>query len=312
MTRRRLPMLIAALMLACAAPLHAQVRRADALLRAGQLAAAESAYYATSDARPRDPVARAALGRYLAARGAVRVGAVLLEEARQFGGDPAAIGRELAPMYWRLGDYHALVTMPASPLSRAERAQAVWLIAHAPNVAAPESVVIALHPATAAVSLGSIALRIGRRVLQAEVDPRGGGLTLDEAWRPSAAAVFGGKRTTARLGAMREVAIGDLVLGNVPVRFAALGDRNRAVVGIDLLERFAPAADPQAARLVLRRAGDVPAKTAGQPLPTLTDAQGIRVLINERWLPLTDPVILDRLRTTPWMLDPVRGLLVLP
>src|SRR5437870_2911921 len=69
----------------------------DSLLAAGRLVSAESAYYATARANPRDPIARAALGRFLAARGATRVGAVLLEEARQFGGDSAAIARALLP-----------------------------------------------------------------------------------------------------------------------------------------------------------------------------------------------------------------------
>ena len=51
----------------------------DSLLAEGRLASAESAYYAAARARPRDPVARTALGKFLAARGGTRAGAVLLE-----------------------------------------------------------------------------------------------------------------------------------------------------------------------------------------------------------------------------------------
>lgn len=312
MKQRCIPIVLAAASLAHASPIRAQAATADALLRAGHLAAAESAYYAISDARPRNPGARAALGRYLAGRGAVRVGAVLLEEARQFGGDPAAIGRELAPLYRRLGDYHALATMPASPLTRGERAQAVWLVSHAPSVAGPDSVVVALHPAEAAVSLGRVELRVGGSTLDADIDPRGGGITLDDAWRPRTVAVFGGDRRIARLGAVSSLALGDLVLGHVPVRFAALGARDRAVIGLDVLARFAPHAEPHAGQLVLHRSGEPPAGTAGERLPTFTDQEGVRVLDDGRWLPLTDPQILDRLRRSEWSLDAARGALVLP
>ena len=67
---------------------EAIVARADTLLIAGRIFAAESLYYIAVRRAPRDPVARLALGRYLAQRGALKVGAVLMEEARYFGGDP--------------------------------------------------------------------------------------------------------------------------------------------------------------------------------------------------------------------------------
>src|SRR5205823_6745967 len=93
---------------------------ADSLLASGRVASAESLYYATSSARPRDAAARAALGRYLASRGALRIGAVLLEEARLFGGDTARIARALVPIYRSLGDWRSLAVLPKSPPSLAE------------------------------------------------------------------------------------------------------------------------------------------------------------------------------------------------
>ncbi len=124
-------------MIAMAAVLHTHgqtpllfsfgVPRADSALSRGLVPRAESLYYATSDAHPHDPVARAALGRYLAARGALQVAAVLLEEARTFGGDPARIARDLAPIYAHLGDYAALARLPRSPISQAERERVAWL-----------------------------------------------------------------------------------------------------------------------------------------------------------------------------------------
>ena len=59
--------------------------RADSLLADGRWAEAEAAYYQQSERAPRDPVARAALGRFIAMKGAVRPGMVLIAEARRFG-----------------------------------------------------------------------------------------------------------------------------------------------------------------------------------------------------------------------------------
>src|SRR6185295_13251463 len=83
-------------------PLPAQtailVARADSLLAAGEVMRAEALYYAVSRRSPRDAHGRAALGQYLASRGAFKIGATLLEEAIAFGGDTATIARRRAPV----------------------------------------------------------------------------------------------------------------------------------------------------------------------------------------------------------------------
>lgn len=73
--------------------------RADSLLEQGRWAEAEDAFYAQSRANPRAPVARAALGRYLAMRGAIVPGTILIEEAQKFGLDAGVAQSLLAP--WR-------------------------------------------------------------------------------------------------------------------------------------------------------------------------------------------------------------------
>ena len=73
--------------------------RADALLQAGRWQEAENEYYAQAKVRPREPVTRAALGRYLAMRGAIIPGTILIEEAQKFGLDAATARGLLAP--WR-------------------------------------------------------------------------------------------------------------------------------------------------------------------------------------------------------------------
>lgn len=86
--------------------------RADLLLESGLWPQAEEAYYAQSSVRPRDPVMRAALGRYLAMKGAVLPGTVLIEEAMQFGLDPVLGTRLLRP--WRsVMAYRSMSTLQA-------------------------------------------------------------------------------------------------------------------------------------------------------------------------------------------------------
>lgn len=72
--------------------------RADFLVREGRWTEAELEYYQQNDREPRNPQARAALGRYLAMKGAVRPGSVLVEEAKRFGLDNATYRALITPM----------------------------------------------------------------------------------------------------------------------------------------------------------------------------------------------------------------------
>lgn len=72
--------------------------RADSLLADGRWAEAEAAYYQRSARAPRDPVARAALGRFIAMKGAVRPGMVLIAEARRFGLDKETTRKLVTPL----------------------------------------------------------------------------------------------------------------------------------------------------------------------------------------------------------------------
>jgi hypothetical protein len=91
-----------ALVLLALAPARADAQEAvlprsatDALIDAGRWTEAEEMLYAAVRSRPRDPIARARLGRYLAMKGALRPGLVLIEEAAEFG-LPASTTRALA------------------------------------------------------------------------------------------------------------------------------------------------------------------------------------------------------------------------
>ena len=72
--------------------------RADSLIDEGRWSEAESIFYAQSQRAPRDPVKRAALGRFIAMKGAVRTGMVLIEEAQRFGLAEDVSVAHLAPL----------------------------------------------------------------------------------------------------------------------------------------------------------------------------------------------------------------------
>jgi hypothetical protein len=92
--------------------------RADLLLESGLWPQAEEAYYAQSRRRPRDPVARAELGRFLAMKGAVLPGTILIEEALQFGLDSTLARRLLRP--WRaVLDWRSMATLEADSIIQA-------------------------------------------------------------------------------------------------------------------------------------------------------------------------------------------------
>jgi hypothetical protein len=301
---------------------HAQwplgVDQADSLLASGHVATAESVYYATSSARPRDATARAALGRYLASRGALRIGAVLLEEARLFGGDTASIARSLAPIYGSLGDYRALAVLPASPLSTAEQARARWLVSHPPVLEFPDSVAkLAYKPVTDGSGLGTLAIGIGERGVDAEIDPSVSGVVL----RGRSARRRGGIRTfgadsTGVVGIISELHLGDVILSNVPVRFdtssvRSSGKNSDVLLGLDVLRRLAPSFDPKADTVILRRSGQIAPTTRGTRAPMLLDERGLRVLIDGRWDSASSRTMALLLGTRSWTLDAKRGSIVL-
>jgi hypothetical protein len=317
MTRRlTLALTLATALLAAASPARGQryVARADSLLRQGRVADAEQLYYYAVRKTPRDPAARLALGRYLAARGALRPGAVLMEEARYFGGDPKLVGVYLAPVYARLGDYKALMTLPASPLPYAQRARAEWLTSNVPTVDGPDSAVVPLVPADSA-PFGAIEIVLGHDTLTATIDPRVQGLTLDTAWlkrkdvKRFAATYDADWRNAA--GVALTTGIGPFVLTNVPASFAVTGSARQARVGLDFLGGLAPTIDPGAGTLLLRRSGRIATSPAGERIPTLMYPGGLWIVQRDGVWPLGGAAARATLGGRPWILDARRGDLIL-
>ena len=307
---------LAALALAgslAARPLAAQndalVARADTLLIAGRIFAAESLYYVAVRRGPRDPVARLALGRYLAQRGALKVGAVLMEEARYFGGDPARIAVELAPVYQRLGEYNHLAALPASAVPYGERMRAEYLRDNRPGIAGPDSAMVDYQVSDSQL-LGRVMLLIGADTVMATIDARAEGLVLDTAWARRKELLRFGARTLATRdidAVTPSVALGPYTFSNVPTRFAATRGATKATIGVDLIGQLAPSFDPRRGKVMLRAGGRLPSTFPGLRIATLTNVRGVYVVKGETIFPLGHPDVQRYFRNSRWTLNPKRG-----
>ena len=302
--------LFGVVLLAPAAHAQGLVARADSLLRGGRLTAAEDLYYLAVRRQPRDPEARLALGRYLAARGALKVGAVLMEEARYFGGDARAVAVQLAPVYARMGDWRALAALPGTPLSTGERLRATWLQANPFTLRGPDSTTVTL--AMDERGLGAIPLVLDGDTITAIIDPGVQGIVLDTSWTAgSGLRVFKGNADTDKrrfVAAAPTARLGAITLANAPVRFAPLRPRE-ARIGLDLLGQLAPTFDVAAGRLTLRRAGRLPERTTDSRMPTIVLPSGVH-LVNNGTIPLGAPQA-RALLGTRWSFDARRGEIVL-
>lgn len=281
---------------------------ADSLLAEGKLAAAESAYYAESRAKPKDPVVRAALGKFLAARGGIRAGAVLVDEARFFGGDSAALARVLVPMYVRLGDFKELVALTPNVLTPAERQRARWLATRPSEARLRDSVVLLSYRAMGdGHGLGTIMLRVGKAEYPAIIDPRVSGAVLPASARADVRS-FGahGRNTLAAADSLR---IGGVVFSSVPVLVGTPDEVAR--IGFAVLAPYFPGFDPAKGILTLRRVGRRSPSPAGVRVPVLFDADGMRLLIGGRWHSSSAASASMLLATRRWIWDGRLGDVVL-
>ncbi|HTI64595.1 MAG TPA: hypothetical protein VL524_13800 [Gemmatimonadaceae bacterium] len=309
----------AALLLVARAALHAQQTdaRADSLLRDGAIGRAESLYYAAVRVRPRDPEARWALGRYLISRGAVRVGATLVEEAVRFGLDPAVGAATLAPAYLQIGEYHALAALPSTTLSAGEVARARWLVEHPSRIVAPDSIIVVdYRPSAGDGAIGTIPIRVNGRTVDATVTARVRGLVLSDTTAvASQLRRFSSGAATARgvPVAVDSLAIGRLSMSNAPATIAS-GIEAPAMIGIDAFAQYAPTFEPRDHRVLLHPTGVPAAVPAGVTvLQTLRIENDLLVARGGGWASLASPVLAGLFRDRRWTVDAKRGrILVAP
>jgi hypothetical protein len=303
---------VAGLILGSLLPLVAagaqNLARADSLVLMGRVGEAEPIYFAAARAQPRNPRARLALGRYLAARGATKVGAVLIEEARDFGLAPEIAATYLAPLYARLDDHTALLRLPASPQSATERARTRWLSTNVSRLSGMDSVNLATRPGDGS-SLFSFPAIVSGDTVWIAVEPGMLELTLDRSRATAATAEHFGDESpqSQRASVLREIRIGGLRMTNVPVSFDRAGGSREGRVGLDFLRRFAPTYDPEARTLILRRGGRIAARSGGERVVALDEAQAIFVVLAGRLQPLFAESASRTLRERRWTWDPRRG-----
>ena len=295
---------------------------------AGRIDDAEQMLYEASRRAPRDPEARSALGAFLASRGQLRVGAVLLEEARQFGGDARAIDERLLHICNWTGVWDLGTTIPgAAHVSEPQRAQLTYLSHNPLRLSGPESLVVRLEPHESA-GLGRMELDIGGARVQADIDPTVEGVALPATAEVMRGVTLFGSEENETFGVAHSLAMGGMRLQNVPVR---LVQDATARVGLDVIGRLQPTFDAAARTLTLhagvataaRATPSVPQRTgagrgssvgdtheAARSLPLLLGFPGVRIVPR----PGAPPVPLESaagraaLRGTRWTLDLRRGI----
>ncbi len=276
----------------------------------GDLDAIERRRYEAVRRSPRDARARAALGEWLASRGQLRSGAVLLEEARLFGGDAAAIAARLRHVYTWLRDWPSLAALPSSPLSPAERTRTAILAERATSVSGADSTVVPFAPLEVG-ALGRLPLVLGSDTIWGELDPQEEGIVLPGLGRGAGLVEVLGEDGRGPMGILREIAIGALTLRNVPVRVNAALGAGRARLGFDVFAMLAPTVDARAGTVTLRRAGRVAEPLDAAGIPFLLGFPGVRLGLRagEPPAPITSPAGRAALRGRPWTVDMRRGVI---
>lgn len=310
---------LAVAVLMAAARLAAQSPRAlvaDSLLQQGLVEQAETMYYAAVRRAPRDPDARLRLGRYLIERGATRVGAVLVEEAVQFGLDPATAAPVLATVYETLGDFQSLSRLSPAVVGASAIARARWLVDHPMRVAAPDSeIVVQYRERMSGDTIGTLPLRINGRNFTAVISARAREITLGN---DVADAVRARRFETAvdsshalRLAVVDSIDLGKLAVRNSPIRIDVSGAERGVLIGLDALMRFAPTFDGAAAQLALRAGGSPGSKAAPSTyIPTLFVENQLLAATTGGWASIALPNVARLLRGHRWTIDSKRGRLI--
>jgi len=286
------------------------LRPADSAVVSGDLDAMERSLYERSRRAPRDPAARGALGEWLASRGQLRSGAVLLEEARLFGGDAVQIAARLMHVYTWLRDWTSLAALPSSPLSPGEKARARVLADRGTEISGADSTVVPFAPLEVD-ALGRVPLRLGSDTLWAEVDPQQEGIVLPGLGRGAGLVEVLATERGVPIGIVRECALGDLTLRDVPMRVDASLGVGRARIGFDLFARLAPTVDARAGTVVFRRSGRVEERLTDAAVPFVLGFPGVRLAVRSG-TPLAGiatPAGRAALRGRVWTVDLRRGVI---
>jgi hypothetical protein len=160
-------------------------------------------------------------------------------------------------------------------------------------------------------------LRVNGRTIDATISTRVHGIILSDT---SAVAKRGRAfRAPAGSGSSQAVpAVADSIglagysLSEFPVTVAPLSGEESAVIGMDVLARFAPTFDPRSERITLHVSGSVPKAGPGaEEFSTLMTSNDLRVLQAGGWLSIDQPPVAKMLATRRWTFDAKRGQLTI-
>lgn len=292
-------------------------RYADSLLRAGMLDRAESVYYAEARHRPRDPQARAGLGLFLLSRGAVKIGATLVEEAIRFGGDPGQLGAPLANAYLYLNDWRSIAMLTDSPLRDGQKKRNSWLLQHPTRVIAPDStVLIAMARAPVDSFIGVTPVRLNGTTVKARIRPvLHCNIELSDTSRAVAKLqAFPDTKTRGGLpylaAAADSVGLGRMTILGVPVDVRPLGPGVEATICFGELMPFSPTFDNRAGLIALHvSAFPAPARTV-TTIPFYAPEGRFSLIRAGGLSSITSPAARSFLGDARWTLDARRGQIV--
>jgi hypothetical protein len=301
-----------------AAGQSAALRHADSLLRAGMLERAESVYYAEARHRPRDPEARAGLGLFLLSRGAVKIGATLLEEAIRFGGDPAVLGPPLASAYAYLNDWRSTAMLAESPLHDGQKKRNSWLLQHPTRVIAPDSTVLMALARTPLDSfIGVTPIRLNGTTVKALIRPAlHCKIELSDTSHALAKLhTFPDTRTRGGLpylaAAADSVGLGRMTILGVPIDVRPLGPDVGATICFGELMPFSPTFDARAGLLALHVSA-LPAPPRTVTTVPFYAPEGRLSLIRAGGLAsIVSPAVRSFLGDSRWTIDTRRGQVVI-
>lgn len=241
-----------------------------------------------------------------------------MEEAVQFGGDQSLISADLAPVYLSLGMYHELAALSPS-ISAADRDRARWLESHPTRLVSPDSILtVAYKKSVVAGEVGRVALEINGRTVDAVISTHAQGIVLADTGaiarklrRFDASTGESAARAGATPAVADSISVGKITFRNFPVTMQPLTNKVQAVVGMDVVARFAPTFDPRAERITLRLAGVVATPQQNVDVySTLLTPVDLRILRSGHWISSDNAQMAKTFSERRWTFDARHGRIV--
>jgi hypothetical protein len=194
-----------------------------------------------------------------------------------FGGSPTETGRQLAPLYEQLGEWRALLTLPGSPLSLAERRRAAWLSEH-PFGFVGDNSSASMIGSPVGDTIARVAVRLGGKAVIAAIVGTDAGFTVGTRIADDVARRFEGDPTIVTFDS---ASVAQLRLRNVP---ATIGpDASTVTLGATALGRVILMIDYAKRRITIAR---VDGEKADVRHPMIRWEGELRVLERDHWVSL--------------------------